>query len=620
MKKAIIIIISLLVILGGTFAILWFFTPVFDFLKPASENFSLQVKKLFGEKEEVSYKDYIASIEKLKQKDSSYTADAKISMNVSLPSDFIDKDTQKILNSSSVEWKGSYDSNSKAASNNIALSFNKKEMINLNTIVDGKKISIASKDLYGKALTLDFNKFKEFCEKNNIDVSEENIKGVEDYFKTLENMQNSNNANFMYDLMYLTEDEYKAINKNYGDLLTTLIDKDKYTAKKNQKVSVGGEDVKVDGYTLTISGKDVYNYMKKLAEMAKDDANLKSILTKKINLVKDYIVTVNQLAESDVKSSKKSSPSDIIPSIESSEKAIKSSATDIIEDIKDSDIEEFFDNALDALEDSKEAFSSIEGVVKITIYTDKKSKNPIRVDIAIAKDEEDEGSVILSEEIEDGKKTYTIDIEKLAKEMGESSSSRGMPKIVIVDEYESTDTSKKGKVTVSAKMSGQKQEIVAIDYEKVNSDSEIKNNIKISSAALPSLSLDMKLEVTGLDKNKQEYVFDINASMPVQLSTYKFGISAEGSIEYGKSDIQKLDDSNSVDVFGKSKEEITAIVKEIVTNASETLPSKLSNYGVKVTKEDILKLIPAEQAQPTDTPVNTADGNTEIPEETQPAA
>ena len=58
MKKAIIIIVSVIVILGGVFASLFFFTDVFNFLKPANTNFALQAKKLLGTENGNNYSDY----------------------------------------------------------------------------------------------------------------------------------------------------------------------------------------------------------------------------------------------------------------------------------------------------------------------------------------------------------------------------------------------------------------------------------------------------------------------------------------------------------------------------------------------------------------------------------
>ena len=72
MKKAIIIIVSVLVILGGVFAGLFFFTDTFNFLKPASDNFSKQAKKLMGTDESPKYSDYEEFLNKLKSDSSSF--------------------------------------------------------------------------------------------------------------------------------------------------------------------------------------------------------------------------------------------------------------------------------------------------------------------------------------------------------------------------------------------------------------------------------------------------------------------------------------------------------------------------------------------------------------------
>ena len=100
MKKAlkiILIIVAILAVLTGIFAILWFFTPVFNFLKPASDNFSIQAKKLFGGKE-MSYSEYLESIEPLKVQNESYTSTTEVSANVSVPSSIVDYSTQRMIN------------------------------------------------------------------------------------------------------------------------------------------------------------------------------------------------------------------------------------------------------------------------------------------------------------------------------------------------------------------------------------------------------------------------------------------------------------------------------------------------------------------------------------------
>lgn len=584
MKKAIIIIISVLVILLGIGAVLWFATPLFDSLKPSSDNFSIQAKKLFGAKKEASYSDYLASIEPLKEKQKSYVAKANVSANVTLPSSIVDYSTQKIINNTQINWEGSYDEKSKATSNEVKLKYNNSDTLNLKAVVDGKKVTLSSKDLYDKALTLDMDKFRAYCKNNNLDVKDEDIEQIEKMFN---NVSTESSANFLYDLLYLTEDEYKAINKDYGDILKKFISKDNFTTKKGQKISVGGEDVKATGYSLTISGKDLYKLFKELAEDAKGNDNLKSILVKKMNTAKKYMESMG----------------------ETGSKSNTYSTTEVDgifdKDIEKTDIEKFFDEIITALEESEEEFSSIKQSLKITIYADKK-KNPVRLDVAIVKDKEDDGNVIFSEEVEDGKRTYTIDIKELSKVIEKMSSDSlssssdntlseiadSIEKIVIVDKYEETDTSRKGTATVAVKASGEKQELAKIEYEIVDSKSEAKYNFKITSPLSSSIYVDVKAETTGLDTDKQDMKFVVDAAIPVGYSSAKVKIDVQGSVEYGKANVETYNDSNSVDVFSKSKEETTQILTDVVTKASDTLPAKLSNFGIKITKEDIMKYAP----------------------------
>ncbi|MBP3707014.1 MAG: hypothetical protein J6J36_00150 [Clostridia bacterium] len=624
MKKAIIIIIALLVVAGGVFAGLFFFTDIFDFMKPANENFSIQAKKLFGgktAKQEVSYQDYLASIEPLKGQNKSYTSNTELSMNVSLPSSVLDYSSQRMINNTNIKLAQSYDVDSKAQAIDMGITYDDSDIINLQAIVDGKKIGIKSDDFYGKTLVFDMDKFVSFCKSNNIEVDENQVKtALNSYEKALNNSSKTNQL--IYDLFYLTEDEYNAINKNYGDLLTSLVDQDKYSSKKGQKVSVNGEEVKTTAYTLTLSGKDIYNYIHKLAERAKDDGNIKSIIINKYNLL--------------VKFMKESVDEDELENM-------------TIPDLKTSDIEKAMDSLIKALEQSEESFSSFKYSLRFTIYANK-NQDPVRFDIALAKGSDDEGTVFFTEEVGEGKNTYTINVKDLLKKLDSSSSSSkdddenededededyssslssssssslssvadALDKIVIVDKYESSDNSKKGTITVSIKASDETQDVLSVEYEKVNSKSEIKNKMKITSPLMSTVSLDIDLEATGLESDKQDMVCNISAKVPVGYSSYEFGLKAKSSIEYGKTDIPSLTDSNSFDVFSKKAEELQPVIDEIFTNASNKLPSKLSKFGVTVTKDQILALKPTVKAPAA--PATPAEGTTPDAGTEQPAA
>lgn len=592
MKKAIIIIIAVIVVLGGAFAGLYFFTDVFNFLKPASDNFSIQVDKLLGSEENLSYSEYEENIKKLKQ-DSSYTSDLNMSMNISLPSSYISYSNQKLINSSKLNLKTSYDADSKATSADIKLSKDNSEVIAVSAIVDGEKVSISSKDLYDKYITIDLNKYESFCKANNIEPDMDLKESIE----TLSKMKKIDTNSLAYDLYYVSEEDYKALEKNYGNILTDYIDKDNYTTKKNQKITVGDEDIKTTAYSLTLSGKDAYNFLDKLVAQMKDDSTLKNLIINKYNVIKKYQDSYAEI----------SSDSDLNTQMP---------------ELKESDLDTFFSSLVKELEDSKEDFEDIEKSIKLTIYSDKKGE-PVKFEVAILDDEDDkEGTVIFTEELEEGKNTYKIELDKLSKLSGNRSSSSSssytnsssssltsalgsLSQIIIVDEYESTDDSRKGTITVSAKAGGRKEEMLKIEYDFVNSKSELKAKLSMSSPLSTALSLDFNYDVTGLDTDTQKLEF----SMSGKYSIYSVSFDINGTMKSG-ADITKLSDSNSVDLFALSSEEFVKLYTDVITNAANNLPSKLSKYGVKVTKEQILSAIPT-TTTPEDTTTQNPEGTTE---------
>lgn len=627
MKKAIIIIVSVLVILGGVFAGLFFFTDTFNFLKPASDNFSKQAKKLMGTDESPKYSDYEEFLNKLKS-DSSSSAELNMSMNLSLPSSVMDYSTQKLINSSSVKYKGSYDANSKAMLNDVGLYKDNKEVLTLSMIAKDQAVSVNCKDLYDKYLTLDLSKYESFCQANNIEVDEETKQTIE----ALSKIKNVDSNKLVYDFYYISEKDFNSLHKNYDNILVDLVDKENYTTKKNQKVSVDGEDVKTTAYSLTMDGEDAIDFTNKLIDKIKNDSTLKKLIIEKYNIMKDYssaFVTASENTKSSTKSAE-------------------------LPELTESNIDTFLSELVEELEDAKEEFEDNDKCIKLTIYSNKKSE-PVKFEMAILDDkEDDEGSVIFTEELAKGKNIYTIDLEKIAKlsgnESSSSSSSRSyldeslytsnttssrnsvssatnnlsrmassLSKIIIEDSYEKTDDSRKGTIKVSAKASGSKQDMLEIKYDTVNSKSESKFNVSVTSPLSSSISFDLVAEVSGLDTDTQK----VNFSLSGKYSAYSVKIAIDGTTKSG-SEVPELNSSNSVDVFATSKEDLQTIFTDIVTKAADVLPARLSPYGVNVKKEDILSSLPQAttntSATPDDVVVPPTDPNNSDYSAEQPAA
>lgn len=633
MKKAIIIIIAVLVILAGAFSCLYFFTDTFNFLKPASDNFSMQAKKLMGTDENPKYSDYEEFLNKLKSNSSS-TAELNMSMNLSLPSSVMDYSTQKLINSSSVKYKGSYDANSKAMLNDVGLYKDNKEVLTLSMLTKDQTVSVSCKDLYDKYLTLDLSKYESFCQANNIEVDEETKQSIE----ALSKIKNVDSNKLVYDFYYISEEDFNSLHKNYDNILVDLVDKENYTTKKNQKVSVDGEDVKTTAYSLTMDGEDAIDFTNKLIDRIKNDSTLKKLLIEKYNIMKDYSSAIVASP-----ANKEINPND------NTNTTTKSTE---LPELTESSIDTFLSELVEELEDAKEEFEDNEKCIKLTIYSNKKSE-PVKFEMAILDDkDDDEGSVIFTEELSEGKNTYTIDLEKITKLSGDESSSSSsskssssnslyssnttnssksslssatstldslassISKIIIEDSYEKTDDSRKGTIKVSAKASGSKQDMLEIKYDTVNSKSESKFNVSVTSPLSSSISFDLVSEVSGLDTDTQK----VNFSLSGKYSAYSVKIAMEGSNKSG-AEVTELNDSNSVDVFALSATDLQPIFTDIITKAADVLPSRLSPYGVDVTKEDILSNLPQATTDTSATPSDetSTEPNTDSSTE-QPAA
>lgn len=596
MKKAIIIIVTVLVVLAGACTCLYFFTDVFNFLKPANTNFALQAKKLLGKEEATKYSEYEEMLNNLK-KDKSYISEGDLSLNLSVPNDIISYSAQQKINLSKIKYNGSYDADSKATSASIKLSKDNEEFTTVQLVKRDNKIGIASKDLYDKTLVFDLSKYDEFCTNNNIEEDEDTKKTVE----FLNTALTTDNTNLAYDLFYLSEDDFNSLSKTYGDLLTDLIPEEKYSTEKNQKITVNGDDVKTTEYSLTLNSEDLYNILTKFLELAKEDDTTKKIIVDKYNVLVKYIETY--YVSSNTELSDLTSEDNFMPELTSE------------------NIEENIDELLEKLEQNKEEFTKLDKCVKFTIYSNKKSE-PVKFEIICLEDEEDEdGTVMFSEALSEEKTTYTISIENL-KELFLNTTSKSttsttskvseilnsLSEIIIEDKYEKTDNSKKGTITISAKVSDSKEDLLKIEYDKVNSDSEYKNNFNITCPLYSEISIDCKCELTGLDTDNKNMKLELNG----EFESYSVKLSATGSIKYGESDVSEFTNDNSVSVFELSQEEYNKLITDIGTTASENLPEKFALYDVDVTKEDILSLLPQTSNSQATEPA-TEPSTTEVP-------
>ena len=333
--KIIIAIVAILTVLGGTFAGLWFFTDVFNFLKPENEVFSNQVEKALNIEEAkfVNYSDFLKEYKEMSNKPVS----SKINMTAELNISDLDSDVQDIINKSKITIESNSDIASKKAQAKIGLYTDNKEVLSVDTITDGKKIAIGSEDLYDKYLTVSMEDLLELA-------GEESGMDEEEMEQILETLSGSNID--PYELLYISEDDLKHFDETYRNCLQTLINKDCYSSEKKVEVKVDGEDIKTTAYYLTLTGEDTYNFINDLLNLVKDDGVIAKIVAEKANMVLEA-AGEEKISEDDVK--------------------------ELLSELTDSLVSE-----LESIKEEKDS------AIQIAVYS--KSNNPVRIEFNTIED------------------------------------------------------------------------------------------------------------------------------------------------------------------------------------------------------------------------------------------
>lgn len=415
-KLIIIVIIAILVVLGGTFAGLWFFTDVFNFLKPANDVFSNQIEKALN-LEGVKFSNYSDFLKEYKEmSDKSYKS--KFNMTADLKISKLNSEIQDTINKSKITIESNADIKGKKAQNKIGLYSDNSEILSLDLITNDTKLGIGSKDLYDKYLSISLEDLTKFIEKNSSEFDEEELEMI------LNSFSNSNIN--IYDLLYISDEDLKHFDETYRDCFTKLISKDCFTTEKKIEVDVNDDTVKTTAYYLTLTGEDTYNFVSELTNLIKDDSVLTKIITEKANLLLES-ASEEKLSEDDVK--------------------------DLVSKTLDELLKE-----LEEIKDKKDT------AIQIAVYSN--NSKPVRIDLDNIKDANDldEKETIFSIEYAKSKNIYTIYQNEKAY-------------VTIVDEYtKNSDEEKVGKIT--AKASG--VSVGTLDYEIINKDNENKLDLSLN--------------------------------------------------------------------------------------------------------------------------------------------
>ena len=548
----IIVVIAILAILGGTFAGLWFFTDLLNFLKPANDVFSNQIEKALN-LEGAKFSDYSDFLKDYKEV-SDKSIKSKMNMSAKLNLSNLDSKTKDVINKSKITVESNYDVANSNSQSKVGLYADNSEVLTVDIVNNKDKIGIGCKDLSDKYIAVSMEDLIKYFKENSsrLKISKDEITALE---KVSENLNGSKlNA---YDLLYISDDDLKHFDETYRDVLKTLISKDCYSSEKNVEVSVDGDDVKTTGYYLTLTGEDAYKFVEDLANLVKDDDVISRLATDKINMILEASGQ-DKISEKDV----------------------------------DSVIDEALDKLLKEIESIKDEKDS---AVQIAVYS--KNNKPVRIDVNSLEDveEKDDKETLLSIEYAKDKNIYTV-------------YNNGKAYMTITDEYSKKSKEEKvGKLT--AKVSG--TSLGTLDYEIILKDNENKLNLSLD-IPLAEISGNIKFEAKG---NYKKEPVDLTGEFNFKYKKDSIEFKFDGNIEYGDVSVPELTSSNTIDVMKLNEKELETELNKILKKASEVLPGRLKLIGVDVKAEDIYKEKTVEPTTTTETPATTNSANVTLNQE-----
>ena len=532
--KILIAIIAVVVVLGGVAAGL-FFSGLFDFMKPARKTWSKQVQKAL-DLDGVKVTDYAEVMEEYKDMyEKPFKANFEVSANLSISE--LDKDVQKTINNSKIKVETSQNVKEKVGESKITLEADNSKVLDIEFVTNKDKFGVASKDLYDKYLTVSLEDLEEYLKKNN-DLDSTDLPVNVDSFSELFNKASELNA---YDLLYVSKDDLKSIEKTYKKAFENSIDKKAYTKKANQKVKVDGKEVSTTGYYLTLSGEDAQKLLEDLVDTTADDETLNKIIVEKVNML------MEAMGEDKISSK---------------------------------DVKDLLGNYSKELKESLKSLKDFEKQgVQIAVYS--KLSKPVRLEVNYIEDMDDiySGKTLLSIEYAKNKDIYRIMPDE-------------MQSITIVDNYKKkTDKERIG--SLSIKMAG--VELGTIDYEIINKDDEKKVALEasISEFVAQQANLDgdikFKIEVSAKGNYKKEPL-DIYFNLEGNYGKESAKITVNGTVEYlDDISVTELKSDNSTNVLKLNSTEQAELVDKITKKASEVLPDRLKLIGVNIKAEDIYK-------------------------------
>lgn len=254
-KILIVIIVSILLLICGIFAYLYFGTDIFNSNKEMFNRYLAQVEleDFVNLKEYENYANRVLS--------QNHTNEGEISITL-----------EELNIDEKFEFTTKNNITKDMSSGKINFIQDGEEKLNVEFLKNEELYGI--KCIYKQYLAIVNNNLKEFAKKIGIDEEE------------IPNKLELNTEEIKPDEI---EKELKGIISKYTKLATSQVQDKNYSKLGKGNIEVQGKNIQADGYSVTLNGKEITNIIKVIVNNAKDDQELYNFVNKLMNLDNENI-------------------------------------------------------------------------------------------------------------------------------------------------------------------------------------------------------------------------------------------------------------------------------------------------------------------------------------------
>lgn len=275
MRRFIIIVIPLIILLFiiALFSILYFTTDLlksdkdmfFEYLEKNAKNI-IDVQEVFNDDE----------FNKMLQ-ESKYSQNQELKVNYIQNYGTTSENSDNVINKLKLIINGENDNENNYEYKDIKLLNNDEKKAEIEYIKDDTNLGIKFSELYKQYLVMQNDDLKNIFKKAGY--SDEQIEKIPNTieFKNI-------------DIIKFSNQEIEDLVKKYSEIIKQNLTGDRFIKKKNQTVTIDGENITTDEYILKLTKEELNNTYVKLLEKLKDDETiLKKIETLQENIYTDLL-------------------------------------------------------------------------------------------------------------------------------------------------------------------------------------------------------------------------------------------------------------------------------------------------------------------------------------------